>query len=406
MIYIFIFLLLIYLIYRYDYKHNERGRLFWLVVVTLIFIVLGGLHYRVGFDSLTYEKFYDKLSPLNTITPAKIESSRFAPGFVILASFTKLFNEEPVLLYFIQSGFLCAVVTWFFVKNTRNVFFAFLMFYAFCFTLLVFEQIRESIAVAFFLLAWPAFKSNNWLKYYILSFCALAFHTSATFMFILPIILLPGIKQLFIFGKRTWLFCLIVLAIAFVLQATFSQYIKLLAVTESMEELTGKYENTSFIKGNLNILGIVSVIFRDILYPLLALVYFNAIKKRGLFDGNNERLEMFVILSIYISILSIGVPILSRYNNYFFFFPIVLISDWLFSVIIVGRRKVRFSFVYWIVIVFPMFITQINSAYFTKMNNSGTKKGYMAYYPYTSYINKEKDADRVKVIQKFRRKRH
>ena len=355
MVYILPLILILYGVYYYDYRRNESGRLVLLAVIAIVLIILGGLHYRVGFDSFAYERFYEKLRPLDVITSKNIEASRYAPGFVVLASFTKLFSPEPVLLYFIISGFVISCVTFFFIRNSKNPFFAFLIFYFFFFTVLIFEQIREAMAVGFFLLAWPAFKSNNWIKWYILSFCAIAFHTSATFMFILPMILLPGVRYIFIYGKRTWVFLSLVLIIAFILQHTFSRYIELLAVTQSMEELTQKYQYTTFIEGHLNIIGIITEFIRWILYPLLALIYFGKIKP-GMEEAKGLiKTEMFVIISIYISILSLGVPILARFNNYFLFFPVILLSDLIFQKIIINRKRIRLKFVGWVLFFLPLF---------------------------------------------------
>lgn len=402
MLYVAIILLLCFLVYFYDYRQVATGRWFWFIIVTVIFIFLGALRYRVGLDSLDYERFYNNLSPLNFLTQREVDSSRFAPGFVILASFTKLFTDEPVLLYTIQSAFVCIVASWFFKNNTRHIFFALLMFFIFQYTLLVFEQIREAIAVGFFLLAWPAFKSNKWIKWYALSLCAMLFHLSASVMLVLPVILVPGIRYLFIFGKRTWVICTLILIFGFILKARFGQYIQLIAVTQGLENLTTKYEDTNDVNRTINIVGMIGQLIRAVIYPLWALIYFNVIKKSAKKIKQYDRLEMMVMISVYISIVSIGVPIISRINNYFFFFPVILISDWVFNYVILNRRKIKLGFVSWAIFLLPMFALQIYS-YWGHINKSGTYKNYMAYYPYTSYLDKEKNAERVRVIHTAKR---
>lgn len=395
MIYLVPLLLILIGVYYYDYKKNSKGKLGFLLTIVTILIILGGLHYRVGFDSIQYEKFYDNLKPLNYLTQKSLEASRYAPGFVILASFTKIFCKEPILLYFIISSFVCCSVTLFFVRNTRHVFFALLLFYFFNFTLLIFEQIREAMAVSFFLLAWPAFRSNSWIKWYFLSFCAMAFHASATMMLFLPLILIPGIRNIFIFGRRTWLLVISVLIIALVLQHTFSQYIKLLAVTEAMSDLTQKYTKTRYVEGQLNFVGIGGEILRLVIYPLLAMVI---LKKRSQLSLNNDelpKLEMFVIICICISILSIGVPIFIRFNNYFFFFVIILLSDIIFQKIIVNKRQIKLSFIGWSIFFVPLFLIQVYTAYFANVDKSGKYKTYMVYYPYTSYLDKQIPPERM-----------
>lgn len=403
MVYISIFILLTCLIYHYDYKHNDRGRLFWLVTVTLLFVVLGGLHYRVGFDSLQYERFYDQLKPLNSISAKEIDSSRFATGFILLASFTKMIDPEPVLLYFIESGFVCGVVTWFFKRNTNHPFFALLMFFCYMFTIFIFEEIREAIAVGFFLLAWPAFKSNNWLKWYLLSFCALAFHTSATIMFVVPLILLPGIKQLFFFGKRTIIIAAFMIVLSLIIKAKFGDIFKVLAVTQALSDLTTKYDNTVYVNNTLNVFGILAFFIRQIIYPVLALISLNSFKNSFKGKRGFKKLEMLVMASIYITILNIGVPILGRLNNYFFFFSIIIVSDWVFSYIKFHNKKVRLQFAYWVILLLPMFGMQFYSYYWAKANKSGTNKAYMAYYPYTSYLNKEKNPERMSFLREAKK---
>lgn len=403
MIYLFIILLLVFLVYQYDYRRKESGRTFWLITVTAILIIVGGLHYRLGFDTPGYEKFYETLKPLNLLRPKDLEATRFAPGFVVLASFTKLFSPEMVLFNFIEAGFLCGVVSWFFNRNTRNTFFALLLFFFFEYTLLVFEQIREAFCVGIFLLAWPAFRDRKWLIWYALSFCALIFHTSATFMFVLPAVTLPGIRQFLVFGKRTIIICCFVLLLGYAIQAKFSQYIEMIALTEGTQEIASRYEGTDYLKGNFNLGGLFSQVFRMVLYPVLAMCCIGMSRKYNPYIEDLKKKEAFVLLSIYISLFTIFVPIISRFNNYFFFFTIILVSDWVFEVIKLKGKRIRFKFIYWFIFFLPLFGMQLYSGYYVSISKSGKYKGYMVYYPYTSYIDKQKVDEREKIYHVSKR---
>lgn len=404
MIYIFIFILLVLLSYFYDYKRIERGKLVWLFVITLIFIMLGGLHYRLGLDNPAYERFYRSLHHITKLTYSDIEESRFAPGFVVFAALTKLVSPDLILLNFIQSTFVCTVVTWFFNKNTRNPFFALTLFFAFMFTLLIFEQIREAISVGFFLLAWPSFVKRKWWLWYLWSFCAIGFHTSATMMFVLPLIVLPGVKQIFIYGKRTLFLCLGVFVLGFVIQAAFIRYIEMISVTDTLQETVSRYEGTSFVKGNLNLMGMMTQIFKNILYPFLALFCVCSFKRNNAISPNLKNVEHFVILSLYVSLFSISVPIISRFNNYFFFFSILIMSDWVFSYIRLQNKKIRIRFVTWALLFLPLFTVQIYTSYMGNINKSGSFKAYLPYYPYTSYLDYKKDENREKLYKVMRRR--
>ena len=403
MVYIILILLLSFLTYYYDYRNNLRGRTFWIGIIGIVFILMGTLHYRVGTDTIGYEKFYNNLSPLNYLTESDISSSRFAPGFIILASFTKLFSPDMVLLNFIQSTFVCGVAIWFLKRHTQKIFFALLMFFVFCYFLLIFEQIREAIAVGIFLIACQYFEKRKWLIWYVLSYLAMMFHTSATMMLVLPLILLPGIRNLFTFGKRTFVISGMVLLLAFYLQVHFSKYIELLAVTKDMGEMTQHYADSTYVEGHLTLIGIIGFIIKKCFYAFLALICLVGNKNAKEKTSGFKLIESFAIISIYIALLSIGVPIIGRYNNYFFFFQIIIISDWIFDAIKIGNKKLRLSFPYWVIMLLPMFALHFY-AYNGKLDNSGRYRQYMIYYPFTNYIDKEKDADKERAIQLARKK--
>ena len=134
---------------------------------------------------------------------------------------------------------------------------------------------RESLAVSFFLLAWPAFRDEKWIKWYILSCCAVMFHVSAGMMFVLPIFKLPVIRNLFVFGRRTWIIGLGVLVLGVFIQSVFFKYIQLLQFL--MQLLIGQ----QFIR-LIDCLGVywqygggAGIIFnflRYLVYPGLALI--------------------------------------------------------------------------------------------------------------------------------------
>ncbi|MCH5231373.1 MAG: EpsG family protein [Muribaculaceae bacterium] len=398
MIYFVVIFSLLILIYVYDYRRCVKGRETWLVLITLLLILIGGLHYRLGLDNPQYYNFYKKLHPLNSLTLDEIKSIRFAPGFVVLASFTKLFTPELILLNFIQSAFVCSAAVWFFKNNTRNPFFSILLFFFFLYTLLIFEQIREAIAAGFFLLAWPYYNKGNWLVWYLYALVASLFHTSAMIMFFLPLFSLPFIKQFFLFGKRTWIICIAVFIFAFSIQLVFFRYVQLISsFSASAQELTNKYEGTNVIKGNLNILGLIGAIIRSVVFPLISLYFLNYAAKKSGKRFYSQRFEILTLLSIYISLVSLSIPIIFRFNNYLLFFPIVIMSDWLFSLFYIGKKKVRLRFIYWIILFIPLFASQTYLSYLSRVNASGSLRKYMAYYPYTSYLDKNIDNDRERL---------
>ena len=406
MIYLIIFLLLIVLSYRYDYRKEKSGYNVSFYAILVIFILLAGLRYRVGGDTSMYITFFNELSPINRLSTGEIIKSRFAPGFVVLASLLRSVTDEFTWFQIIHSIIVNCVVFMFIRKNCRHVFFGILIFFSYLYTLLLFEQMRESFAVAIFLLAWPAFKNGVWWKWYIAALCAFLFHISAFMMFFLPLICLPWVRELFTFGKRTWIVCGLVFIVAIIIQTTLFKYIELISVTESMMERAHAYSRLS--KGELfNFNRLIGAVIQYIAYPFAALFCLSALRKRG--EDVETALafrkeSMLVLCSIYISIFSLFIGILSRYNNYFYLFAIVMMGDWIFTLLPVLKKKIRLGYLYWIILFMPMFGFNLYNSYLTPINKGGTMRGYMMYYPYSTIFDQTIDADREKTVVYIRKK--
>lgn len=406
MIYFLVLIFLLWLSYLYDYRGQKRGFKLSFAITLILFIAIAGLRYRVGGDTSNYMKYFDLVHTWDSLSATDFTKSRFAPGFVFLTSSLKTLINDYLFFQLFHATVINCVVFWFIRKNCKHVFFALFLFFNFLYFYLLFEQVRESFAVAIFLLAWPAFKRNCWWQWYLASICAFMMHISAFIMFFLPIINLPWIRNIFIYGRRTWVICFIVLLISFVIQTTLFRYVQMIAVTESMFDRAQAYGSMNS-EETFNINRIVGNFFQFIIYPLLALYFLNAeykqqhlnAQQKNTFDKEN----MMVLMSVYISILSIFVGIFVRYNNYFFLFAIITMSDWVFSKLYIARKYVRLGYLYWILIFIPMLSFNIYITYLTPVNKSGTLKPYMMYVPYSSMFDQTKDQDREKTIIYIRR---
>ncbi len=399
MLYLIIFILLLVLSYRYDYCGKEKGRTVWIWVVLLLFILIAGLRYRIGTDSIRYETYFTRNCPvIEDLAMHDFQKTRFAPLYIILNSIVRTFTDDFMVFQFIHATIVCSVMVWFLVHNTRNVFFAFAVFSLFLYLLLLTEVLRESLAVSVFLLAWPFFKEGKWLKWYAMSVIGVLCHTSAVVMVVLPLICLPGLRSIFIFGKRTGLICILILLLAIGVQIMFFRYIQLLAISENVSERAEVYSKSHYGTQGLNPMGMLGQTIRYVIYPLCALyfLYKNKTYNKIVGTGGFDKLVAFSLMSVYVAIFSMMVPIISRYMNYFFPFTIIVLSDFIYCRLPVLSREIRFKFIYWILFFLPMFAMQLQLGYLGAVNPSKTLKAYMPYYPYSSRIEMSKDTDREK----------
>ena len=391
MVYIIPIILFTLGILRHDYLKIKAGRLFLWIVICVYLSLLAGLRYKLGEDTFQYLWGYDKMTPLDQLKPIDFQRSRFAPGFIILFSFFKMFSPEMVYFQLFQATVVNAAVFYFFYKNCKNIYFAGIIYYFFLYYLFCFQELREALAASVFLLAWPFFKKGKWLLWYLMSLLAFSFHLSAIILFLLPIICLPGVRNLFTYGnKKTPLIILAIVVITAVIYQKFFVYIQLLSISDKMQERAEAYSSHDLGSAISNVKIIFSTLIEYALYPLIVLYVLYNRKKHSIKKGFNK-LDAFVLINIYIVFFSIFIIVGGRLRNYFFPFAILLLSDFIFSQVRLRGRKYVFNIAMWFIFFSPMFLLHGYRLLYTKVNKSGSLRTYMAIYPYNSYIHKIND---------------
>lgn len=393
MVYFIPLILILIGIYKHDYLKRRHGKFIILFLIGISLILIAGFRYRLGADTIFYSQYFHKLPPLADLSVKDFENTRFAPGFVIFTSFCKTISHDIIFFQILESFIVTFSVFFFFWKNTKNIFTAILFYYCVLYTDLNMEVMREALAVSIFLLAWPTLKNGNWFIYLLLILLASTFHISAIPFLFLPLIFLPGINYFFTFGKRTLIICGLVLIISIGVRYLFLDFIKAIAVTESMMERATAYSKDN-MGGNetLNIFGGIRQIIIYVLYPILAIYFIN--KKLNA----NLKLESLSILGMYIGTSSIAILILIRYNNYLMFSSFALLADWIFSNIKINYKKIKLDFIGWICIIIPYFFFASYTQYNAPLSKNLSVKTYRKYYPYNSVFDREKDQQREKAI--------
>lgn len=398
MIYLIILILLLAFVYLYDYKDFSRYKWLCYILMYLIMGLTAGLKYRIGTDTFMYESHYEWAPKIENLAGYDFSKERYGILFMGFQSIFRSFTSDFLWMQLAHNMFVIGVFFWFFKSNTKHMFTALLLFYAFLYTFSM-EVMREALAVSIFLLAWPLFLKGRWTWYYVLAFLAFGFHISSIIMFLLPIMYIPGIRQLFTFGRRQWIILPGVLIFAIGLYFLFYKYMALLAFTDQMAERVQTYSKNENFGGNtLNIVGSVSLFVKQALLPLLAMYClnqrYNMPHGKGSFrqikDNPNllrlYKTEFMVIVGLMFVMLTIPIFIMQRYVHYFMPFSIIVISDWIFTYIIVGKKKMSLGFSYWIVMLaIPIYLESMNLM--IPLNKAGTIKNYDIYYPYSSYLN-------------------
>lgn len=402
MIYFIVLLFLIFCIYYFDYAKNQRLYSFSYWGVCIVLILIAGLRYRIGNDSIVYENAYEKFPTFIELFSYNFSSTRFEPGFIIFSSIPRSFSPDFMWSQFWQATVVNIVIFWFVLKNTKNRFFCLTLYFVALFLFFTTEVMRESLAVCCFLLAWPFFRDGKWIKFYILAALACVFHTSAFLLLLVPVFWLPGIRSFFKLGYRALFVGIIVFVLGIYIQMRFEKILTLIAVTERMSEQASIYADSKMYGHGLNIVGMVDVFFRFIFYSLLSLFLYKSHNKKLQLDEHQKKaaakLEYLVMWLVFIALMGMSMIALLRFTNYFFMFSFVLISTVFMGNIDLKDKVIKLRPLYWSIIMLPFFIFNIYF-YCVPVNQSKTLHYYSKYIPYKSRLNPERDKDREAVFR-------
>lgn len=402
MIYFIILFFLLFCVYRFDYakQRNFYSLCYWGTMVVLI--VMAGLRYRIGIDSVGYEGVYLKWPTISQLFSHDYSADKHDPGFIILASIPRSVSDDFMLFQFFQSAIVNAVIFWFIYRNTQNRFFCLTLYF---FVLYVFfnnEILRESLAVSCFLLGWPAFKKGNWLVYYIWAFLAFMMHSSAFITLLVPIFWLPGLRNFFRFGYSSLIVGVLVFVLGIFIQLRFGDLISALALTEKMSEKATLYADSKEYGHGLNLMGMLDTFMRFIAYSLLALWIYKGRNRRLSLEKNEQReaqkTEFMVMWLVYFALIGMSMVILLRFTNYFILFGFVLLSDVFLGKIYLREKIVRLRPLYWSIVMLPFFF--FNFYYYVRpVNKAGNLHVYNKYLPYESRLEQKRDPTREAIFK-------
>ncbi len=397
--YLTIIISLLLLIYHYDYCGQKKYRLKWYIVILIAFVLTAGLRYRLGTDTITYDREFPELPSLSEFFYFDFDKTRYGKGYLFFNAIARSISDNFVVMQIVQSTFINIVIFYFFYKNTKNIFTCVLLYSVLAYFDFNFEIIRESCAVAVFLIGWKYFKTNQWVKYYLLVVLAILFHPSALVTAIVPLFYLPIFRPFFTFGKKFVIVFIIVFVISTYLSVKFYDLIRLIQILDT-QSYADSYENSK-LGGSLR-LGLSEYLFyflRYMAYPILG-IYAIANKRfiRNSYEGHNTgvKLEYMTCWYVYIAIVTLFINLFLRFNNYFILFVVVTVADVAFSKIRTKKTILKLSFGIWALVLCPYFILPVY-AYFNRDPQTQIVR-FRRYYPYESVLNPVTDKEREEVF--------
>ncbi len=377
--------------FLHDYKDYKRNKSFWYYVTLYIFILLTGLRYRIGSDTLAYEVAFNNVPKLSSLTYSYLmDISDFEIGYTVLMSVSKTIFDKFWVFLFLQSIMVNVLIFDFFKKYSTHVFTAILAYYIILYYYVNCEVARQGIALAILLFSWKYFVSRKWIKYIIFVFIASLFHTTACVFIMMPI--------LFVLNLWSFLKPSLLLLIILMLLIAFSPFIgqKLLQSLVALS-VGGDVGNKIdfYFSTDKEVIGLGGMTTIAYFVSYICLPFFALRNNKDI----NDIIHMFM-LGCLINV-SVGIPMVYRLSYYFMPFFIVAIANTLFKTKVTKKEEVLLSKRYvnqMVLVLFVFFLSYKTYGYFAQEISSNLKV-YMRFYPYNSIIDKGIDENREKLFR-------
>lgn len=380
MIYIVVFLYILISALVFEGKKSDMvSKTNWIIVFS-VFVLLFGLRYRIGGDSIQCEDNFLQYgeSALRYDLHFTI-LDRHQPLWVIMCSYINMLGGQFVVLQLIESFAINYAIFFFISKYSNHKYYVLVLYYVLWYQYYTTEILRESFAVAVFLLSFNYFINKNWLKYYLFVFIAIMFHSSALILLVFPLLL--RISENVNFYK---LIVVIISLMAFILAVDFSTLFQ--ADINSYEY---RLMNSYYFTGKQNFYGILeSSLFRLLPYIVTFIIFTRS--------GLKKEKDFFIIFSICVfAVVAVVLPQSSRYMNYLHIPYIVLLVDLMFEKVIVWKKYNVYLYIVLVVLTY----NRVNWYFHDYSNLTGCKgdRYYNLFIPYNSVLKPQKDTERERV---------
>jgi len=154
---------------------SRLGAFAW-IIVGVILITFSAMRYGIGTDYALYSILYGRVDPGSL--GDSIATSPQEVGFVALMFVARQFSEQPYLA-FAMAAALTVIPTLLAIRRSSvDPAYSIFLYIFFCYYTTSFNAMRQSIAVAFLLLA-DTYRHDRKIVWILLSALAVTFHTSA-----------------------------------------------------------------------------------------------------------------------------------------------------------------------------------------------------------------------------------
>ncbi len=386
LVYLVAFLVTLIPVIRFDLMRIDGDRKVWAYCELALLILIAGLRYRVGGDTLIYMDMFETYPTIDELSTFDFETAKYNPLWYIYNSVFKTFGDSFTFFQIVQAIIVNVCFFRFFRRYSPKAFFTCVfVYYVGYYCYFNMEVLREALCICVLFEAYPFLEKRKFIPYFLLSAFAMCIHMSAVIMFLLPL-------MLFIRHDRFWLAIIIVIGTIVMLRVVD---IVSLILYSTLEGKTADGLRLYMMLQSPNIIGMMVQFLKVV--PFIILIYL-----RNRYNYRNDALMAAMLLPLIgFQTGAMFITMISRFSNYFYIFGLVVLIN-------------TFYEHYWSIhkhlfarlLVMGIFMTYgVSLSYFYLMNRDEDLKGshvYNRYLPYESVFSPQINKTREMLLQNER----
>ena len=381
MIYLIVLFLLLLLSIRYDINGRIKGSKQWYIMIQIILIIIAGLRFRFGLDTISYlYNFYNVFPSLGDLDFTRLDTFRYEPLWVLLNSTVKTLGGKFYIVQLIQASIVNILVFKYFKKHSEYPFLCVTLFFIIDYCYFCMMIMRNAVAIVICLFANDYVLEKKWKKAFLLFSIAFLFHYS-TILFILATPFLLWLRL----NKKGIIVILSMLVIGKIMSSYIGDLSALIAFNDTVSGKLDNYmDNNMLSTESKNINYFIFAIMFPFVYDLISLYF---VKKKQP-QSSLMKFEPFVMIGLMFVLLRMNIGMLHRFTK---LYEIYFIMFYVQAYMIMYKRKGRLtspvSLARAFIVFFPFLFTTTYIA----------KKDFWNYNPYYTVLEKkvEKRRDNI-----------
>ena len=384
MIYFVVLALLLILTVRYDINGKTEYRDKWYNGVLVILILIAGLRFRLGEDTINYIwMFYHDTPELPDFDIDVLLSSDQPPLWLLLNSLVKTLGGKFFVVQLIQATILNTLMLKYFKKHSTYPFACVLLYFYWRYQLFNMVVMKAALALSVVLFANDFFLEKKYIKGFLLVLIATGFHQASLLLVIIPFLLFLRFN---ITGVTILIFAFFVGAF---LQSKLGDVFALFEIAEGTSDKLDIYLNNDKYMGQIhNMNYYIAVLFPLILYPIMSIVYL----KRYCSDSRVLKFEPFVMMGLIFQMMQFSIDLMYRYVYVFMPYYLIVIIHFFFEY---SKKSILLKKALAYTRTFAVIIPLLVSFYINWPITDVT------FFPYSSVIERSIDEDREKCYAGF-----